>query len=140
MVHVRDNVPHTDIRRFLDYDSSTGEYAHRLAWLYVHGEWPDGELDHIDRNPGNNAIANLRLASTGQNGANTGPRLSNSSGCKGISPTRVHRSKPWFARVGSQFLGYFATAEEAARAYDAAARERWGEYAFLNFPEEAPCR
>src|SRR5579872_763292 len=41
--------------------------AHNLAWLYVHGEWPRGELDHIDGDPHNNRLTNLREASHSQN-------------------------------------------------------------------------
>lgn len=44
--------------------------AHRLAWLYVYGEWPKDEIDHIDRNGENNAIANLRQVTSSQNKLN----------------------------------------------------------------------
>jgi hypothetical protein len=36
--------------------------THRLAWLYVHGEWPSGEIDHINLEKTDNRIANLRIA------------------------------------------------------------------------------
>lgn len=41
--------------------------AHRLAWLYVHGAWPNGDIDHINRDKSDNRIANLRQATRAQN-------------------------------------------------------------------------
>jgi hypothetical protein len=65
----------------------------------------------------------------------------NSSGFKGVS-TSDKKNKPWRAVVrqdGRQsFVGYYATAEEAARAYDARAISIYGEHALLNFPEAVP--
>ena len=46
--------------------------AHRLAWLYVHGEWPDGQIDHINGNRKDNRIENLRLVCNKQNSENPG--------------------------------------------------------------------
>lgn len=48
--------------------------AHRLAWLWVHGEWPHLFIDHVDRDRSNNRIANLRLATASQNATNRGLR------------------------------------------------------------------
>ena len=45
-------------------------YAHRLAWLYTYGSWPNDELDHIDRNKDNNSISNLRDVSRSENNRN----------------------------------------------------------------------
>src|SRR5579862_7745832 len=44
--------------------------AHRLAWLWVYGVWPEGWLDHINRKKNDNRIDNLRLAEPWQNQAN----------------------------------------------------------------------
>lgn len=95
--------------------------------------------DHANRNGLDNQKANLRPASISQNGANQGLKSNNTSGYKGAS--RDRRSGRWAARIKVNYrnihLGCYGTAEEAARAYDRAAVEYFGEYAWLNFPPEA---
>ena len=92
--------------------------AHRLAWLYVHGEWPSGEIDHIDGNRANNAIANLRDVSTSFNHENLRKARSDSRhGFLGVSPM----GKRWKARITVrgkfQHLGIYDTPEEAHAVY-----------------------
>ena len=58
--------------------------AHRLAWLYLFGEWPSGCLDHINRNRQDNRIKNLRLATYSQNGQNKNHQKNNKSGTPGV--------------------------------------------------------
>lgn len=105
--------------------------AHRLAWLYVHGEWPSGHLDHKDNYPGNDWIDNLRPATRSQNGANKGPPSNNTSGYKGVSWNT--RSQKWVAKIFVRgrlhYLGLFTTAEEGHVAYSRAAAKHFGEYA-----------
>src|SRR5262245_46971759 len=67
--------------------------AHRLAFLYMTGEWPSGELDHRDLDGTNNRWANLREATRAQNAANMA--LRNSAGLKGI----IRRKDRWQARI-----------------------------------------
>lgn len=59
--------------------------AHRLAWLYVYGKFPDYEIDHIDRDRKNNRISNLRDINHNQNMQNTKIYSSNKSGYRGVS-------------------------------------------------------
>lgn len=96
--------------------------AHRLAWLYVHGEWPPAEIDHIDGNRSNNAISNLRPSTHAQNMQNLAKKSSNSSGATGVHWAR-NRSK-WKAEIGANGsvvrLGSFSSKEEARNAYLAA--------------------
>lgn len=106
-------------------------YAHRLAWLYVHGEWPKHQIDHINGDRNDNRISNLREATSTQNHANTRIRSDNKTGMKGVS---IHSgSGRWRARImlgrKEKHLGFFETKEEAAEAYKAAAQERFGEFA-----------
>lgn len=109
--------------------------AHRLAWLYVYGEWPSGDLDHRDRVKTNNAIANLRLATRSQNNANTARRRNNTSGVTGVS---WHKGlQKWAAYVGSAHLGYFAVKSDAVKARATAAAERFGDFAGDLVPLEA---
>ena len=93
--------------------------------------------DHINGDGLDNRRSNLRRATHGQNMANKGRYRNNTSGFKGVSRRRSGR---WFAQIQAQgthrYLGQFDTAEDAARAYDAAAVEAFGEFARLNFPQE----
>lgn len=107
--------------------------AHRLAWVYMHGFIPDGmEVDHKDGNPPNNAIANLRLATSSQQKMNKRVQSNNRSGLKGAYYHTCRKGKKWRSqiKVGEQviFLGYFDTAEEAHAAYSTAAVKHFGEF------------
>lgn len=59
--------------------------AHRIIWLLNNKEWPDGEIDHIDGDPKNNRIENLRVVSESQNQRNRCRRSDNTSGHQGVS-------------------------------------------------------
>lgn len=102
-------------------------FGHRLAWLYVHGYWPTGEIDHINMDKGDNRICNLRDATREQNRHNTTMTKRNTTGFKGVS---FHRKMGKFqAHHRRHWLGYFQTAEAAHAAYAKAATEAAGEFA-----------
>jgi hypothetical protein len=92
--------------------------AHRLAWLYVHGEMPAAIVDHINRDKTDNRIANLRLATRSENARNIGRRRDNTSGITGV--VFLPKTNRWAAKLTinswSRFLGSFATKEEAIAA------------------------
>ena len=104
--------------------------AHRIVWLLCKGEWPMVQLDHRDGVKLNNRIENLRLATTSQNKANSAPYEGRAY--KGITK----QGRRWRAAIywqgNNRHLGVFDTPEEAAAAYDAAAKEVHGEFARLN--------
>lgn len=108
-------------------------YLHRVCWFLHHKEWPTGYLDHVNGDKADNRLKNLRLASSSQNSANRILAVNNSTGYKGV----VYRKEfnKYLARVGANpriIVGYFETAEDAARAYNKAAKELYGDYARLN--------
>jgi hypothetical protein len=90
--------------------------AHRLAWLHVYGEWPNGLLDHINRAPGDNRLCNLREVTQSENMHNSNRK--SVSGVPGVR-WRAERNK-WVAqiRVGyrNHVIGSFASKQEAIEA------------------------
>lgn len=105
--------------------------AHRLAWLWVHGRWPTGSLDHVDGDRQNNRLSNLREATHTQNLQNSKRAREMASGLKGAYPTA--NGQTWTSRIRhngrSVYLGCFSTPEAAHAAYRAAAERLFGEFA-----------
>ena len=91
--------------------------AHRLAWFYYHGRWPKEEVDHVNGNPSDNRIKNLREATREQNTHNQRLRKNNTSGIRCVSKNRANgKWKVQIWRFGQRFqLGEYADKSEAAR-------------------------
>ena len=89
--------------------------GHWLAWLYVYGKWPDNEIDHINGNPSDNRISNLRDVTRKQNMENKKIYKNNKSGISGIN---WHKKKQrWIVRIGHFgkriSVGQFVNIEDA---------------------------
>jgi hypothetical protein len=106
-------------------------------YLMMHALLAGPRPDHRDGDGLNNQRANLRPATPSQNLANRGPRPGSSSRYKGVS--WYPRTGRWAASITVNYrrvhLGYHSAEEDAARAYDAAARQWFGEFARLNLGE-----
>ena len=94
--------------------------AHRLAWLYVYGVEPEHQIDHINGNPSDNRIVNLRQATQMENAQNIRkPQKNNSHGNLGV--TYDPKKKLWRTRISingtRKYIGKFKTQEQAAQAY-----------------------
>jgi hypothetical protein len=97
--------------------------AHRLAWLYMTGSWPQREIDHINGDRADNRWANLREVSTSVNAQNARrPRTRNKSGLLGVFPKREKFAAQICIEGKKVSLGSYATAQEAHAAYIAAKR------------------
>jgi len=102
------------------------------------------DVDHTNRDTLDNHRSNLRICTRSQNCGNQKIRSTNRSGFKGVNWKKPGGKKNpyghWCARISVESkriqLGYFSTAEEAARVYDQAAQKYFGEFARLNFPNK----
>lgn len=107
-----------------------GYPAARLAWLYMTGAWPSATIDHINRVRDDDRFANLREATRQEQHGNKDLYARNTSGVRGVN--RNKRTGRWRAHIGTngrmRHLGFFDTKEAAADAYNAAAREQFGEF------------
>jgi len=99
-------------------------YGHRLAWLHVHGEWPVGEIDHLNGVRNDNRIKNLRVLTHAQNAQNiTRTKKKSKTGVLGVHPEKNGFSSKIMIDRRSIHLGVFKTVEEAHAAYIAAKRK-----------------
>lgn len=101
--------------------------AHRLAWLYMTGEWPPHQVDHIDLNKSNNIWTNLRSATRSQNMANIAAK--NRLGVKGVTKVGKAYRADIFSNGKMLYLGTYATIEAASAAYFERAKQLHGEFA-----------
>jgi hypothetical protein len=103
---------------------------------------PSLDVDHINGKKLDNRKSNLRIATRSQNMKNSKAKSTNPSGYKGVNLRRFRWVNTWRASIevkGKQIhIGSFKTPEEAAHAYDQAAKKYFGEFAKLNFPENQP--
>jgi hypothetical protein len=87
--------------------------AHRIAWLLVKGMWPVTMLDHIDRDPSNNRMENLRESNHSENGLNSRPKITSQTGVRGVDPRPNGR---FSLRLQGKYLGVFDSILEAKQA------------------------
>lgn len=107
--------------------------GHRLAWFIMTGAWPKIDIDHKDGNPQNNKFDNLRECTETQNLGNQKRSKTNTSGVKGVSWDKL--TNMWRVNIcykkKIKNLGRYSTLEQAAAAYEKAAKELFGEFARL---------
>lgn len=103
---------------------------HRVGWALTHNRWPPADLDHINGDPADNRLVNLREATRSENCANSRRPKSNTTGFKGVSQTKSGR---WHAIIGHNgrtiYGSRFDTPEEAHADYMRLAESLFGEFA-----------
>lgn len=104
--------------------------AHRLAWLYMYGKFPEGQLDHKNRIRWDNSIGNLRECSFSQNHANKPCMKNSKTGIKGVQMTPAGRYRARVKVNGKKInLGVYDDAEKAHAIYMEKLKEVHGEFA-----------
>ncbi len=102
-------------------------YIHRLvAFAFILNPNNKPQVDHIDNNPINNNLTNLRWATNFENHHNTQIQINNKSGIKGISWNSINKN--WRARINNKDIGSYKTIEEATLARQLKANELFGEF------------
>lgn len=105
-------------------------YVHRIVIEAFTRKRLDGDADHRDKNIRDNRLSNLRVAHRWQNNGNSDGRIGTSSIFKGVTKWPDGR---WRAQICSRHIGLYNNEQEAARAYDVAARAHFGPFAQTNF-------
>ena len=126
-------VGHKDAKGYMRIcvDSVT-YFAHRLAWLWMTGEMPKSRVDHENQNPEDNRWLNLRMATAGQNVANSGLMKTNKLGAKGVYKSGKRFAACIMVNKRNVHLGSHDTIDEAAHAYNKGAIQHFGDFAVLN--------
>jgi hypothetical protein len=105
--------------------------VHRIIWLMQTGDWPKGDVDHIDGDGLNNKWDNLRDVTHSQNLMNSAVRSDSTSGYKGVSYDKARDR--WYAYINiggkRKMLGRHRTMQEAVTARQNAERELFGDFA-----------
>lgn len=113
------------------YDQGRKTYLHRFVIKAKDGE----QVDHVNMDKLDCRKENLRTCSNQQNSANKTKQVNNTSGYKGVTWDKTN--KKWIAEImvnkKSKKLGRYSSAEDAARAYNEAAKKYFGEFARTNF-------
>lgn len=104
--------------------------AHRLAWFYVNGDWPAGQIDHVNMVRHDNRIANLRDSTRSQNGCNRPAPANNKTGHKGVHWHKRDKMYRATCTVNGKLvqIGYFKDVESAIAARTAFAEKHHGEF------------
>lgn len=103
-------------------------YSHRLAWFFVTGTWPVGQIDHINGDRADNRFANLRIATHSENQRNRGRQRNNQSGATGVH--WAAREQKWVAKIKAngrtRQIGVFSDRAAAIEARKAAEQAVFG--------------